>query len=123
MRPERFCLVVVGALLFACLSAGAAEQPAPGGQIYRAITEMPLEPQVAFAELGQPRWAQLDVDGHADWRCGRGRWRRIPRDGIRRHRQQRKQQDLYQGVVTSHEKPRWMGVEPLRTVDAAYAPP
>jgi membrane fusion protein, multidrug efflux system len=31
MRPERFCLVVLGVLLFAGLSAGAAAQPAPGG--------------------------------------------------------------------------------------------
>jgi hypothetical protein len=30
MRPERFCLVVLGVLLFACLSAGATAQPAPG---------------------------------------------------------------------------------------------
>jgi membrane fusion protein, multidrug efflux system len=29
MRPERFCLVLLGVLL--CLSAGAAAQPAPGG--------------------------------------------------------------------------------------------
>ena len=31
MRPERFGLVVRDFLLFACLSAGAAAQPAPGG--------------------------------------------------------------------------------------------
>jgi membrane fusion protein, multidrug efflux system len=31
MRPERFGLVVHGVLLFACLSTGAAAQPAPGG--------------------------------------------------------------------------------------------
>jgi len=31
MRPERFGLVVRDVLLFACLSAGAAAQPAPGG--------------------------------------------------------------------------------------------
>jgi membrane fusion protein (multidrug efflux system) len=31
MRPERFGLVVQSVLLFACLSTGAAAQPAPGG--------------------------------------------------------------------------------------------
>src|SRR6185295_19479225 len=31
MRPERFGLVVQSVLLFACLSDGAAAQPAPGG--------------------------------------------------------------------------------------------
>jgi len=31
MRPERFGLVVHGVVLFACLSTGAAAQPAPGG--------------------------------------------------------------------------------------------
>ena len=31
MRPERFGLVVRDFVLFACLSAGAAAQPAPGG--------------------------------------------------------------------------------------------
>jgi membrane fusion protein (multidrug efflux system) len=31
MRPQRVSLVVLGVLVFACLSAGAAAQPAPGG--------------------------------------------------------------------------------------------